>query len=393
MARAKKKIVAKEPVKLWFKKIGKERENRSIYLFVRNGLRKEYEHLNLILIPETDQISKDRNERTLQLAKKIQAERILTINAEEHGFKNNSSKSKVNLIQYTQMLADEALERTGNKRSNYHTLLSLNKHLIEYMETDIVPFKLVNESFVKGFITYLRTAKSFNKPKDKPAPALAQNTRYKLYEKLKFVIGRAKKDSILTIDPFFKIDTSDKPKAEESKMEYLTIDELKSIAKTDCRNDNLKRAFLFCCLTGLRYSDVKKIKWNDLITGSNGYTELQFKQQKTKGIMYLQISNEALKWIPDRDCTKGDDYIFALPKNDQTNKVLGRWVKAAGVKKKITFHCSRHTAATLSLTLGNSLEVTSKLMGHSKISTTQVYGKIVNEARRTAVDKQNGILE
>ena len=391
MARTKKKVVAKEPIKLWFKPLPSG--NRSIYLFIRNGVKKEYERLNLILTPETDWISRDKNEQTLQLAKKIQAERILTINAEEHGFKNTSAKSKVNLIQYVQMLADESLERTGIKRSNYDTLLSLNKHLISHAGTDTVPFKLVNETFIKGFISYLRTAKRFNKPKDKPAPALAQNTRYKLYEKLKFVISRALKDSILTINPFLKIDASDKPKAEESKREYLTIDELKSLAKTDCRNDNLKRAFIFCCLTGLRYSDVKKIKWNDLQNDSNGDMELQFKQQKTKGIMYLQISKEALNWLPNRDMAQGDDFIFVLPKNDQTNKVLARWVKAAGVNKKITFHCSRHTAATMLLTLGVSLEVTSKLMGHSKISTTQVYGKIVNEARRTAVDKLNGILE
>ena len=151
MARTKKKVVAKEPIKLWFKPLPSG--NRSIYLFIRNGAKKEYERLNLILTPETDWISRDKNEQTLQLAKKIQAERILTINAEEHGFKNTSAKSKVNLIQYVQMLADESLERTGIKRSNYDTLLSLNKHLIRHAGTDTVPFKLVNETFIKGFIS------------------------------------------------------------------------------------------------------------------------------------------------------------------------------------------------------------------------------------------------
>ena len=391
MARTKKKVVAKEPVKLWFKPLPSG--NRSIYLFIRNGDKKEYERLDLILVPETDTVNRYKNEQTLQLARKIQAERILTINAEEHGFKNTSSKSKVNMIRYIESLANESLERTGNKRSNYHTLLSLNKHLIEYAGTDTIQFKMVNDAFVKGFISYLRTAKSFNKPKDKPAPVLAQNTRYKLYEKLKFVISQAIKGSILTINPLLKIDASDKPKAEESKKEYLTIEELKKLAKTDCRNDMLKRAFMFCCLTGIRYSDVKKIKWDDLTTDNNGDTDLRFKQQKTKGLMNLQISEAAMKWLPESDNVQGYENVFVLPKNDQTNKVLSRLIKRAGISKKITFHCSRHTAATLSLTLGNSIEVTSKLMGHSKISTTEVYGKIVNEARRAAVDKQNGILD
>ena len=391
MARTKKKIVAKEPVKLWFKPLPSG--NKSIYLFIRQGSKKEYERLDLILVPEIDRISKYKNDQMLQLAKKIQAERHLTISAEEHGFKNTSSKSKVNAIQYIDMLANESLKRTGNKRSYYHTLLSLNRHLIEYAGTDTVPFKIVNEAFVKGFISYLRTAKSFNKPKNAPPPMLAQNTRHKLYEKLKFVINRAVKDSIIKANPCLNIDTSDKPKAEESKREYLTINELKTLTNTNCSNDNLKRAFIFCCLTGIRYGDIKKIKWGDLHTDNKGNTELQFKQQKTKGQMYLQISEQALKWLPDRNNANDNDVIFTIPKNDYANKVIGRWVKEAGINKKITFHCSRHTAATMLLTLGVSLEVTGKLLGHGKISTTAIYGKIVNEARRAAVDKQNGILD
>lgn len=109
--------------------------------------------------------------------------------------------------------------------------------------------------------------------------------------------------------------------------------------------------------------------------------------------MYLQISNEAIKWLPKREDAKDSDLVYKLPKNDHANKVLKKWVSDANISKKITFHCSRHTSATLNLTLGVPIEVVSKLMGHTKISTTQIYAKIVNDAKREAVNKQNGAFE
>ena len=115
--------------------------------------------------------------------------------------------------------------------------------------------------------------------------------------------------------------------------------------------------------------------------------------KKTDGQMYLQVSKEALKWLPARNNAKDEDLVYSLPRNDHANDILRKWVIDAEIKKQITFHCSRHTAATLNLSLGVPLEVVSKLLGHTKISTTQIYAKIVNESRRTAVDKQNGIFD
>lgn len=109
--------------------------------------------------------------------------------------------------------------------------------------------------------------------------------------------------------------------------------------------------------------------------------------------MNLQISNEALKWLPDRQANSDDEPVFNLPRNDHANDILKSWVGKSGIKKRVTFHCSRHTAATLNLSLGVPVEVVSKLLGHTKISTTQIYAKIIDEARRQAVDKQNGIFD
>lgn len=100
-----------------------------------------------------------------------------------------------------------------------------------------------------------------------------------------------------------------------------------------------------------------------------------------------------MKWLPDGNNADPTERIFKLSKNEIVNPIIAEWVKDAGISKKITFHCSRHTAATLNLSLGTPIAVVSKLMGHSKIATTQIYAKIVDEAQRDAVDKQNGIFE
>jgi integrase len=352
----KKDIKAKEPVRLRYKPLANG--NKSIYLDKYRDGNREYEFLNLYIIPEVATSDKLRNDETLRTAKAIQAKKIIDLQNDENGFKSTATNSKINLLQYIQHLANENLERTGNKRSNYHNLLSLNRHLEAYNGTGIT-LKHFDEAFVMGFLAYLRTAKSFNKPNGKPAPLISQNTRHKLFAKLKFVATKAHKGGIISNNPFLKIDTADKPQSEESKREYLTVEEIKQLIKTDCKDNRLKRAFLFCCLTGLRYSDVTKITWGNFHTDNKAGTELQFKQQKTKGIMYLQISQEAVKWLPNRNEAADTDIIFPLPKNDYANKQLAKWVQSAGINKKITFHCSRHTAATLNLTLGVCMEVTS----------------------------------
>jgi len=150
---------------------------------------------------------------------------------------------------------------------------------------------------------------------------------------------------------------------------------------------------MFSSLTSLRCIDVKAIRWCDLRTNSNGEAELRYKDTKTKEEITSQISKEALKFLPERENAQDEDNIFVFPRNDHANKLLKEWVKAAGITKKITFHCSRHTAGTLSLTQGNSIEATSKIMGHKKISTTQIYAKIVNETLRISVNKQDGLFD
>jgi len=395
MARTKKTIKKDEPIKIWFKKVANG--NKSIYLIKRKFIdgkdTKQYECLNMFLVPENDIISKQQNAETLRLVNQIKSERVIKHYKGEHSLQTSKDKKekKIRLISYITIIAQKHFEKTNNKRGLYHNLNSLSYHLEQY-KGESITFGDIDKKFIMGFIEYLRTAKSAIKYKDGTASTLTPNTANKLYHLLKSTLNKAVQDEIIDNNPCVKIAHADKPKVEESKKEYLTIKEIQRLIETDCKNDILKSAFIFCCLTGIRWSDIRKIKFSDLKTDFEGKNIVEFRQQKTKGLMELKISSEAAKWLPCKEGKTSTDFIYILPKNESANVQLKRWCKAAGITKHVTFHCSRHTAATLYLTLGTPIEVASKLLGHTKISTTQVYAKIVNEAQREAVDKQNNIF-
>lgn len=381
----------KEPIKLRVKVLS---NSLSLYLDLYKDGKRQYDFLKLYLNEETSSEIKEQNRQTLEIANTILHERIAELNKKGAGFV--SSKGKVNLISYILFQADEALKKSGNPHGYYYTLQSLAKH-IAIFSGDSTMFQQVDRAYILRFIDYLKTAKNFNykrtgTKRDKDI-TISQNTQHNLFMKFKYVIKKAIKADIIAVNPLDKLEDSDKPKEEEGAREFLTIDEIKKLIATECKNETLKRAFIFCCLVGLRYSDVASITWGELERGNSGETLLRFKVKKTKRGETFPVSDEALKWLPERGTAGNEDIIFALPKNDHANAQIKRWVASAGINKKITFHCSRHTAATLNLSLGTPIETVSKLMGHTKIATTQIYAKIIDEKKKEAVNRQNGIFD
>jgi site-specific recombinase XerD len=105
------------------------------------------------------------------------------------------------------------------------------------------------------------------------------------------------------------------------------------------------------------------------------------------------VSKDALRFLPDRNGAKDDDIIFLLYTNGYVNQALAAWMLAAGITKRVTFHVSRHTNATLLLSLGAPIETVSKMLGHSDIQTTQVYAKVIDKAKRDAANLLDGLLD
>ena len=165
------------------------------------------------------------------------------------------------------------------------------------------------------------------------------------------------------------------------------MDELKKVSKIDCEIPILKQAFIFSALTGLRWSDIQKMVWKEIqFSEEQGYY-IRFKQKKTSGLQTHPIPNQAYKLLGERD--EEEERVFkGLRYSAWSNLKLQQWVMKAGISKTITFHCARHTYATLQLTFGTDIYTVSKLLGHKELKTTQVYAQIINQKK---VDAANAI--
>lgn len=162
------------------------------------------------------------------------------------------------------------------------------------------------------------------------------------------------------------------------------MEELNKLATTPCDRAELKRAALFSALTGLRHCDIQKLQWKEIAINGD-QARLNFTQQKTKGVEYMPISQQALQLCGTR--SKPSDLVFdGLPDPAWISNPLKRWITAAGITKKITFHCFRHTYATLQLSGGTDIYTVSKMLGHTDVKTTQIYAKVVDEKKQKATN-------
>jgi integrase/recombinase XerD len=333
---------------------------------------RDYEYLNLYLIdkPKTP-IDKQHNKDTLGLAKSIKSKRELEIKNGLYGF-TNDFKLSTNFIDYFKEQTEKRLQSDGN----YGNWESSLKHLIRFAGTK-VSFREIDQDFCERFKDYL-----INTAKTKSEQPLSSSSVSSYFNKFRACLKEAVRKKIILSNP--AIDVSN-PKVIENIRQHLSLDELKAIVKADCRYDVLKRAFIFSCLTGLRWSDINNLKWSEVQNTNEGW-RITFHQQKTKGLQYLDLSEQARGYLGKQG--NPDERVFtSLKYSSYMNVELSKWMMRAGITKDITFHSARHTFAVIQLTLGTEIFTLSKLLGHSELKTTQIYSKIVDEKKREAVNK------
>jgi integrase len=333
---------------------------------------RDYEYLNLYLIdkPKTP-IDKQSNKDNLQLAESIKAKRELEIKNGLYGF-TNDFKQSTNFIDYF----TDQMEKRKQSSGNYGNWDSTLKHLNKFAGTK-VSFREIDQNFCENFRDYLK-----NTAKKKSGQPLSSSSVSSYFNKFRACLKEAVKKKIILSNPATEVSN---PKVIENIRQYLSLDELKAITKVECRYDVLKRAFIFSCLTGLRWSDINNLKWSELQNTNEGW-RITFHQQKTKGLQYLDMSEQARGYLGEQG--NPDERVFTgLRYSSYMNVELSKWIMRAGITKDITFHCARHTFAVLQLSLGTEIFTLSKLLGHSELKTTQIYAKIIDEKKREAVNK------
>jgi site-specific recombinase XerD len=244
----------------------------------------------------------------------------------------------------------------------------------EFEGKNKLSFGEMNRAKVEEFIAFIASYRS------KKVDKLAANSQKSMIRCFQAVLNEAWKDEIITFNPNHAVEM---PKGEQKQKQFLTLPELQKLHNTHCTNDTVKRISLFSALTGLRHSDCIGLRWENITDGEN--PSIKFTQQKTKNAVYMPISAEAAALCGERK--NETDTIFNGVENSQyCNTIISEWVKKAGVKKEITFHCFRHTFATLQLTHGTDIYTVSKMLGHADVKTTQIYAQIVDEKKQAAAN-------
>lgn len=381
MGRPKKALKVKEPIRLRERKLANG--NLGLYLDTYVKGTRKYEALGLYIIPERTPMDRQMNIHTRQVAEKIKADRTIALQNRGIAQYDKIKQSSMSLIDY---LREYEQQNFGFRPSTLKGRYDLRKKMEEFLEQQKISYLGMNEvdaEFCRGFIRFLETAK--NSVCTINPRTLSHGAAHHHQAVLNGALNKAVRDGIIPVNPMSKLDRREKFQPKPKEREYLTIEELRKLIATPCTNEQVKKAFVFSCFTGLRLSDVRTLTWSKVYKSSDGKTRyIHVFMQKTQKPNNVPLSKDALACLQRKKDL--DEPIFTLPTSDATiNYHIKKWVKAAGIDKTISFHCSRHTFATMMLTLGADIYTTSKLLGHSNVLTTSIYAKIVDKKKVEAV--------
>jgi integrase len=278
---------------------------------------------------------------------------------------------------FLQYFRKQARKRDGNNAEIWETAICHFENFIDGQEPS---FSDITIPFVDDFREYLLNAKSRRNTGKK----IARNTALSYFNKLKTTLKKAYKEGLLQTDVNAGIEGITE---QESQRNYLNMEEATALFRTPCKSEIVKRVSIFSILTGLRYSDIAKLKWKEIEHTFNDGYYIRFTQKKTLKQESLPISDQAYRILGST--ANGNELVFPGLKKWDFDRLVPLWVQAAGITKHVTFHCFRHTYATLQIAGGTDLLTVSKMLGHKSVKTTQIYAKVVDQRKREATDKIN----
>lgn len=375
----KRNSKSKEPVRIRFKKLANG--SVSVYLAINVNGRRTYDYLKLYLVPETDQTAKLQNRQTMEAVYAIKAQRILQITNGAAGIKKDL-RNKMRLVDWLKIYQDRQVNK--GKRGAKRWVRTMIFVIEGYDGGKDATLADIDHQWLTDFMIYLMNDYvTYKKTK------LTNGTVDNYLRCLKAAFNVAVEEEIMPTNPMLALDRSHL-KGTTYEREFLSVEEVKKLIDTPCRRPDIKGAFLFSCFCGLRISDVRSLQWKHVVT-AGGKMYLKITQFKTRRPLTIPLSRQALRWMPERGNAREDEYIF--PPLSKNMTVLDDWAKEAGINKHITFHVSRHTFATMELTMGADIYTTSKLLGHTSVATTQIYAKVINSKKEEAVSLLDSAFE
>jgi len=300
--------------------------------------------------------TKDVKKQKQLIINKIKADLEIELANQSNGIISRKLK-KASFIDYFETLANQ---KSPNTKTAWQNTLN---HIILFHGPKL-KFEDVTESWLEKFSEYLQNN-------------LAQNSARTYFQKISTALNQAVKNKIILYNPVHHIDS---PKKEETEMVYLIRHEIQEIIDTEFFDNQVKNAFLFSCYTGLRFSDIKALKWEHIREGS-----IRIIQTKTKDLAYIPLNENASQILEQQKYN--EEIVFRLSDfNSSTNRTLRKLINRTSINKDVSFHSARHTFATLLISSGVNVYTVSKLLGHRDIKSTLVYAKVINEEKTKAVN-------
>ncbi len=345
----------------------KKRQNSSgttsLYLEIYIGGKRRCEFLNeLKLLKPISHIEKAYNKNCLELANQVMVTRAKEIFEQGYDLKRSIGRR---LIICDWMQGYIAKYKKKDVRNLRNAVNKFRIFLDEEGKANML-FGELNEQHLVDFQDYLNRI-------CKGEGASSYFNRFKKILRVAFREGVINKDYAASVKTKIGI---------PREKDVLTSQEIELLYNTPVSNTEVKRAFLLCCMTGLRWVDVKFLKWSHVDFKENF---IKKSQEKTQREVEVTLNSAAVKLLgqPEED----EKSVFRLPSQDGANKTLGSWVKKAGIKKKITWHCARHTFGTLLVYNNTDINTTANLLGHTSLKYITRYVKTVKDQKERATNK------
>jgi len=339
----------------------KIREKRGkLYLDIYQGGKRTWESLHLQLTK-----NKEQNKEILRLAEICRSKRETQFLTGAWNI-TDPIAGKISLIKYM-----EDYSKTYKKPTVINCCI---KYIKEFHGNGIIQLMQITPKWVDDFQNFLLRQKT-----------ISRNTASFYARLLRTALNRAVSKEILLKNPANYVQ---KISASEPELEYLNFEEVKSLASIkldDSYGEEVRRAFLFSCYTGLRIIDIETLVWGRI---SKNPMQIIKIQEKTKTPVYIPLSKSAQAIIGDVEGHTADEPIFKLSSRNRRTSYyyLKDWVEKAQIRKNVGWHTGRRTFATMALEHGADIYTVSKLLGQTSIKHTTKYAKVTDRLKLDAVN-------
>jgi integrase len=343
-------------------------KGKSFYLDINHNGKRYYEFLNIKIHPKEDD-TPDKKKEKIDLANTIRSQREIELISEGTSY-TPKHKKKIDFIEYYRAYLENYEKK--DKRMIKYSFEKFNN----FIKRNKLQASEVTPKVCEGFKDYLIS----------PKAGLSGETPQNYYSRFKKVLRAATNDGLFKESPANGILFKNNDDTDKLKKEILTSDELTTLAGTSCGNEEVKKAFIFACFTGLGIAEIRKLKWSAI-----NNNRLKTYREKTGSEINIPLSLTAIKIIGERGNTQS--LVFDIPISDNAiSKDLKNWTKKANIEKNITFYCGRHTYAVLLLLNGANLKTVSDCMAHKNTRHTIKYLNYVDSLKDSAINNLPDVI-